>query len=441
MKALIIAAGKGSRLKGLTKDEPKPLIQLLGLSLIERVILTAKQAGIDEFVVVICYLGEKIKEKLDDGNRYGVKITYIENREWQKGNGVSVLKAKELLNENFVLLMADHIFDSRILKELVDYDLRSSVVLAVDRRKPLPEDTKVIESNGKIVDIGKDIEESNCIDTGIFLCSPKIFSYIEETVKEDKTELTHGIAKASKNKDAQVFDITQIENHASKMRKEIKLLWIDIDTEEDYREAERILCRGLIKPTDGPVSKFLNRPISIRISKLLIKTRINPNSISFFCFILCILSSFFFSMGTYLYLVVGGLLAQISSIIDGCDGEIARLKFQESSYGAWFDSSLDRYADALIILGMVFGWWSLHGNVEIWVIGFIALIGCFMNSYTAIRYDSIFIRNTKIRFGRDIRLFLIIVGALLNQIFYTLIILAILTNAESIRRLYILRNE
>ncbi len=337
--------------------------------------------------------------------------------------------------------MADHIFDSRILKELVDYDLRSSVVLAVDRRKPLPEDTKVIESNGKIVDIGKDIEESNCIDTGIFLCSPKIFSYIEETVKEDKTELTHGIAKASKNKDAQVFDITQIENHASKMRKEIKLLWIDIDTEEDYREAERILCRGLIKPTDGPVSKFLNRPISIRISKLLIKTRINPNSISFFCFILCILSSFFFSMGTYLYLVVGGLLAQISSIIDGCDGEIARLKFQESSYGAWFDSSLDRYADALIILGMVFGWWSLHGNVEIWVIGFIALIGCFMNSYTAIRYDSIFIRNTKIRFGRDIRLFLIIVGALLNQIFYTLIILAILTNAESIRRLYILRNE
>ena len=99
MKALIIAAGKGSRLKSLTIVEPKPLIQLLGLSLIERIILTARQAGIDEFVIVIGYLEGKIKDKLGDGKRYGVKITYIENLEWQRGNGVSVLKVKEFLEE------------------------------------------------------------------------------------------------------------------------------------------------------------------------------------------------------------------------------------------------------------------------------------------------------------------------------------------------------
>ena len=172
----------------------------MGLSLIERVILTARQVGIDELVIVIGYLGEKIKEKLGNGNRYGVKIAYIENKEWEKGNGVSVLKAKKSLNENFVLLMSDHIFDDRILKELINYDTKSSVVLAIDRRKPLLGDTKVLEKEGrKIADIGKNIEESNCIDTGIFLCSPKIFHYIEETVKESKTELAHGIAKAAKN--------------------------------------------------------------------------------------------------------------------------------------------------------------------------------------------------------------------------------------------------
>ena len=63
MKALIIAAGKGSRLGGLIKNKPKPLIKLLGLSLIERVIITAKQAGIKEFVIVVGCLGDKIKEK------------------------------------------------------------------------------------------------------------------------------------------------------------------------------------------------------------------------------------------------------------------------------------------------------------------------------------------------------------------------------------------
>ena len=220
MKALIIAAGKGRRLEGLTKDGPKPLIKLLGLSLIERVMLTARQAGIDEFVIVTGFFGEKIKEGLGNGERCGVKISYIENREWQSGNGVSVfLKAKELLNEKFVLLMSGHIFDARILRELLNYDTRSSVVLAVDRRKPLQGDTRVLERKGRIVEIGKNIRESNCIDTGIFLCSAKIFSYIEEAVKEEREELADGIANTAKNLDAEIFDITQIESCASKMRK------------------------------------------------------------------------------------------------------------------------------------------------------------------------------------------------------------------------------
>ena len=101
-----------------------------------------------------------------------------------------------------------------------------------------------------------------------------------------------------------------------------------------------------------------------------------------------------------------------------------------------------RYADALIILGMTYGLWRLHGNATIWIIGFIALIGSFMNSYTATKYDSIFKksgRKPKVRIGRDIRLLLLMIGALSNQIFYMLIILGIITNAETIRRLFVLK--
>jgi len=243
MKALIIAAGQGSRLDDLTKGEPKPLIQLLGLSLIERVVLTAKQAGIDEFVISVGYRGDKIKENLGDGKRFGVRIDYVENEEWEKGNGVSVLEAAGLLNENFVLLMSDHIFDGRILKELVDYHIGSSVVLAVDRRGASPGDTKVLEKRGRIVDIGKDIEESNCIDTGIFLCSPRIFPYLKEAIREGKSELAHCIDKAAKNRDAEIFDITQLGSYAPRMRKGIKPWWIDIDTKEDFEKAEQYLIR------------------------------------------------------------------------------------------------------------------------------------------------------------------------------------------------------
>nr|MBC8527435.1 NTP transferase domain-containing protein [Candidatus Cloacimonadota bacterium] len=320
MKALIIAAGKGSRIESLTKDKPKPLIKLLGLSLIERVILTAKQTGIDEFVIVIGYLGEKIKEKLGNGNRYGVKIAYIENKEWAKGNGVSVLKAKESLDENFVLLMSDHIFDERILKELINYDTKSSVVLAIDRRKALQGDTKVLEKEGQIADIGKDIDESNCIDAGIFLCSPKIFYYIEEAVKEDKTELADGIAKAAKNRDAQAFDITQIESYASKMRKEIKPWWIDIDTEKDLRKAKEMIVENASKNPSDALAYYIHKPIENKLVAFISNFSITPNQLTIIVNILAYTVTALFFFG---YLLPASILTFVVGIADGLDGKLA----------------------------------------------------------------------------------------------------------------------
>ena len=104
MKALIIAAGEGRRLRPI--GDSKPLVSLLGLGLIERVILTAKKSGIKEFCIVTGYNGEKIREQLSDGKKYGIKIQYVQNDSWTRGNAISVLKARNNFKESFVLLMA-----------------------------------------------------------------------------------------------------------------------------------------------------------------------------------------------------------------------------------------------------------------------------------------------------------------------------------------------
>ncbi|MBC8174046.1 MAG: CDP-alcohol phosphatidyltransferase family protein [Candidatus Marinimicrobia bacterium] len=326
--------------------------------MIERVILTARQVGIDELVIVIGYLGEKIKEKLGNGNRYGVKIAYIENKEWEKGNGVSVLKAKKSLNENFVLLMSDHIFDDRILKELINYDTKSSVVLAIDRRKPLLGDTKVLEKEGrKIADIGKNIEESNCIDTGIFLCSPKIFHYIEETVKEGKTELAHGIAKAAKNKDAKIFDITQIESYASKMRKEIKPWWIDIDTEKDLIKAKEMIIENSSKNPSDALAYYVHKPIENKLVAFISNWPITPNQLTIMVNILAYTATALFFFG---YLLPASILTFVVGIADGLDGKLARVKLKSSKLG-----SLEHSFDLLF----EFSWfialsWFLFGSTQ-----------------------------------------------------------------------------
>jgi len=143
---------------------------------------------------------------------------------------------------------------------------------------------------------------------------------------------------------------------------------------------------------------------------------------------------------------LGGILVHIHSIVDGCDGEVARLKLRQTKYGGWLDSVLDRYVDAAIILGLTYGYWSINGDSLIWIIGFFALIGSFLNSYTADKYDlnlkkSMSVGRRQIRIGRDVRLLLITIGALTNQIPIMLIILAVLTNFEALRRLIVFRNK
>ncbi len=436
MKCLVIAAGKGDRLVGEVGS--KPLVLLLGLSLIARVILTCRKAGIDDFYVVTGYKSKELQdflEKLSDDR--DVNITCIYNDEWEKENGLSVLKAKDLLNDNFMLTMSDHIIEVDILKHLMDEPIEDDeVVLAVDYNTgsnslvDVDDVTKVLVDDEHITGIGKNITKYNAYDTGIFLCTPAIFSAIERSIAENSdTTLSGGIRTLAAEEKAKAFDIKDG-------------FWIDVDDEEALLKAEKCLMKGLIKPTDGPVSRFINRPVSARITKYFLKIDITPNQISVLSFILSLLSAAFFSLGNYIALAIGAILTQLSSIVDGCDGEIARLKFKESDYGRWFDAVLDRYADAFLLFGLTIYVLKTGGELPALIIGFLAIIGSFMNSYTADKYDSLMEKilapnKTRFRMGRDTRMFIIFIGALLNQAFGVLVIIALLMNLENIRRIIV----
>ncbi|MEK0319105.1 MAG: sugar phosphate nucleotidyltransferase [Nitrosopumilus sp.] len=436
MKALIIAAGQGTRLRPV--GDTKPLVQLLGLGLIERVILTAKKSGIKEFCIVVGYHGENIREHLSDGKKYGVKIQYVQNDEWTRGNAISVLKARDHFKESFVLLMTDHNYDCRILDRLLKTKIeKDECILCVDKNPKdhlnIDDATKVQTVDHRIETIGKDLTDYNCIDTGIFICNPVIFDALEQSISKGDEGLSGGIKiLAQRHK----MRYTLLEDN----------FWIDIDDKTDRKNAELLICNKLKKDTDGPVSKILNRPISLRISKLLLKTGITPNQISVLSFVIGLAGASFFFIGEYFYLILGGILVHIHSIVDGCDGEVARLKLRQTKYGGWLDSVLDRYVDAAIILGLIYGYWSITGDITIWIIGFFALIGSFLNSYTSDKYDSIFrngdmTKRSKFRMGRDVRLLLITIGALTNQIPIMLIILAAIANFEALRRLIVFRNK
>jgi len=437
-KCLIIAAGRGRRLS--ERGDSKPLIPLLGLPLIQRVILAAESAGLSEFIVVTGYNHKPLEAFLNQLASSGARrITCVYNDEWDKENGISVLKARPLLHGNFILLMADHIFDPSILLHLLEEKVGDDeVILAVDRNVSGnqlvdPNDvTKVLVDDGRIVGIGKTIEDFNAYDTGIFRCSQAIFEGIEQSIREGDSTLSGAVRVLAERGKARAFNI---EN----------ALWIDIDDDAALRRGEKQLLSTLYKNSDGPVARFLNRPVSTALTRQLVRTPLTPNIISFISFVIAIVAAVFFFLPGYTNLLIGGLLAQLASIVDGCDGEIARLKLQITEFGGWFDAVLDRYADALLLLGMTYHSYYSRPESWVWAVGFLAIIGAFMNSYTADKYDGLMRRRlgpgaSYFRLGRDVRIFIILLGAVANLPLVALIIIAVVMNFENVRRVRLLYN-
>jgi len=106
---------------------------------------------------------------------------------------------------------------------------------------------------------------------------------------------------------------------------------------QDRLKAEQLLFQGLIKPTESLMSRGFERKISLAITRRLLHTRITPNQISLFSITLGLASALFFLPRGALLHVAGAGLLLLSSIVDGCDGELARLRFQESRRGSWLD--------------------------------------------------------------------------------------------------------
>jgi phosphatidylglycerophosphate synthase len=130
--------------------------------------------------------------------------------------------------------------------------------------------------------------------------------------------------------------------------------WQRIRDHQDINEAERKLDQWLVKPTDGVFARF-NRRISIPISHRLIKTRITPNMVSVFTLAVGFVSGLCFAMGEYLSALLGAALSVLASILDGCDGEVARLTFRESAFGCWLETVCDYLYYIFIFGGMAAG--------------------------------------------------------------------------------------
>jgi 1L-myo-inositol 1-phosphate cytidylyltransferase / CDP-L-myo-inositol myo-inositolphosphotransferase len=146
-------------------------------------------------------------------------------------------------------------------------------------------------------------------------------------------------------------------------------------TSMDVRVAERRLLRALVKDTDGFMARHVERPISLEISRRLAPTAVTPNQITMVSVAVGICGAPFFLSAVWSWQTVGALLFLAHSILDGCDGELARLRFQESRWGGVFDFWGDNVVHIVTFACMAVGWSQSAAATWPLLLGAAAILG------------------------------------------------------------------
>ncbi|MHA1299576.1 MAG: bifunctional sugar-1-phosphate nucleotidylyltransferase/acetyltransferase [Candidatus Helarchaeota archaeon] len=253
MKALLLCAGKGTRLRPFTFNRPKHLLPIVNKPLLAHTIDGLKSAGVRDFVIVIGYLQEMIKEVFRDGSKLGVNIEYI-TQENPQGTAQAVGIAESLIgSESFLMQYGDVLVSPDVYKSLlVRYNTKkpNSIVSVI----PVDDPSKygVIDKEGERV---KQIIEkpepgtapTNLANAGLYIFNSAIFDAIRNTKlsKRDEYELTDSI---------QIL----IDKNFNIIDYEIKSVWKDIGLPWDLLEANELLLKNMRLENKGTIEKNVN---------------------------------------------------------------------------------------------------------------------------------------------------------------------------------------
>ncbi len=229
MKTVIVAAGMGSRLWNETNHVPKTLMPFGKGTILSTIMNNFSQVGMNDFVIVIGYNSEHILKYLKENNNLSYNISFVENNKWEKGNGISVLASeKEIGEENFILSMSDHIVSTSALNRIITSKSDKNLLLIdpkVNDIFDIDDGTKVEVQETRITNIGKELENYNGIDCGIFRLTTRFYTSMREQLKLNKDSISASITGLIKNNDMDAIFMKDDD------------YWIDIDTPEAYRHA------------------------------------------------------------------------------------------------------------------------------------------------------------------------------------------------------------
>lgn len=232
-RAIILAAGKGERLvSGLSF--PKPLKRVGGVPLIVHAVRNLELAGVSEVVVITGYMSDVLRRGLGR-YKFGLDLRFVQNDEFEKPNGTSLLKAKQFVDGPTFVLMSDHLWAPDLILPIDEYELGSDeAVLGIDYDIPrcvdIPDATKVWLEGDRIVRISKELPEYHALDTGVFKVTGALMEELERVDGPSGCSLSQGVQALARRGAMKAVSVGSA-------------MWVDVDTPMAHAFAEKALAR------------------------------------------------------------------------------------------------------------------------------------------------------------------------------------------------------
>lgn len=246
MKAVVLAAGRGTRMRPLTDSVPKPLLPVANRPLVERILEQCAEAGVDEAVLVVNYREDRIREAVGDG-MFGVDVTYVRQEE-ARGTGDAVLAARGL-DDDLLVINGDLYLEGDLLERMAGL---SGAGMAV-KEVPDPEHYgSVVVNDGRVERLVEKSSDppSNLINAGVYRFTPEVFDVLEGVGESERgeVELTDAVSALDR------VGAERVDGY-----------WLDVGYPWDLLEANERALRDLDPDVEGEVEEgaVLKGPVSV----------------------------------------------------------------------------------------------------------------------------------------------------------------------------------
>jgi len=299
---------------------------------IKRLVITAQRAGIKHFTIITEDNGASLKKHLENDNRIESDVIWTSN-----------YKDVKLESSSYLLVQSNLLTTPETLSNFMDSDINQDEILILT-------DTSEDAGIKTIETIVEGISPSGGRTVGAFIGSGKLL----EKYFADSISLKSIVPEL-------------IDKGKAKYKEFSGKYWMRLSDDNDSaKKAEDLIFDYVGKTATGWISRNINSKFSLPTSRLLIKTPLTPNMISIGINIIGSLCGIFYAIG---HPVIGALFMHIATVLDRCDGEVARVKLMETKKGQWVDTISDQFTVLSFLIGVPLGYYFISHNTIALVLG------------------------------------------------------------------------